>query len=150
MFASLGWRTTWMIPLACHLQGCSSWYSVRWWPSDHESLRLLIGLQVWDEYWLMIWGVGRGGAFSLTLTQLADVAYDFVGERGGEWGKQVGSMNKKSQVRSCCNITYLHQPENSVCAGKDTCKQNINKTFRTWKQKSRLNNSNYVINTVTI
>ena len=30
-----------------------------------------------------------------------------VGERGGEWGKQVGRMNEESQVSSCCNITFI-------------------------------------------
>ena len=40
-------------------------------------------------------------------------------------GKQVGSMNEESQIRGCYNNFYLHQPGNSVCAGKDTSKQNI-------------------------
>ena len=47
-----------------------------------------------------------------------------VGKRGGEWGKQVGSMIEESQVSSFYNF-YLHQPGNSVCVGKDTNKQNI-------------------------
>ena len=41
------------------------------------------------------------------------VIYINSGERGGEWGKQVGSMNEESQVSGCCNF-YLHQPGNSV------------------------------------
>ena len=49
----------------------------------------------------------------------------FVGERGEEWGKQVGSVNEESQVRGCCNNFYWHQPGNSVCVGKDKSKQNI-------------------------
>ena len=44
-------------------------------------------------------------------------------ERGGS-RKQVGSMNEESQIRGCYNF-YLHQPGNSVCAEKDTSKQNI-------------------------
>ena len=38
-----------------------------------------------------------------------------IGERGGEWGKQVGSMDEESQVRGCYNITfYLHTNQETV------------------------------------
>ena len=35
------------------------------------------------------------------------VLYTCVGERCGERGKQVGSMNEESQVRGCYNITFI-------------------------------------------
>ena len=42
----------------------------------------------------------------------------------GSRGKQVGSMDEESQVRGCYNFyLYTNQPGNSVCIGKDTCKQ---------------------------
>ena len=38
-----------------------------------------------------------------------------VGEWGGEWGKQVGSMDEESQVRGCYNVTfYLHTNQETV------------------------------------
>ena len=52
------------------------------------------------------------------------MANNDVAERGGEWEKQVGSMDKESQFSGWYNF-YLHQPGNSVCVGKDTSKQNI-------------------------
>ena len=36
-----------------------------------------------------------------------------LGERGGERGKQVGSMNEESLVRGCNNF-YLHQPGDRI------------------------------------
>ena len=54
-----------------------------------------------------------------------------VGERGGEWGKQVGSMNEKSQVRGCYNITFISTNQETVSVLEKT---QANKTFRTWKQ----------------
>ena len=38
-----------------------------------------------------------------------------VGELGGEWGKQVGSMNEESQVRGCYNITFICAPTRKQC-----------------------------------
>ena len=39
----------------------------------------------------------------------------FVGELGGEGGKQVGSTNEESQVRGCYNITfYLYTNQETV------------------------------------
>ena len=40
-----------------------------------------------------------------------------VGERGGKWGKQVGSMNEESQVRGCYNITFICTPTRKQCMG---------------------------------
>ena len=40
--------------------------------------------------------------------------YIFVGEWGWEWGKQVGSMNEESQVRGCCNITFICTNQETV------------------------------------
>ena len=37
-----------------------------------------------------------------------------VGERGGEWGKQVGSMNEESQGRGCYNITFICTKQETV------------------------------------
>ena len=52
----------------------------------------------------------------------------YVGEWGGEWGKQVGCMNEESQVRGCYNITF-------ICTNQETVsvldKTQANKTFRT-------------------
>ena len=62
---------------------------------------------------------------------LISKAPDFVGERGGEWGKQVGSMNEESQVRGCCNITFICNNQKTVSVLEKT---QANKTFRTWKQ----------------
>ena len=36
------------------------------------------------------------------------VSVTYVGEQGGEWGKQVGSMNEESQVRGYYNITFIY------------------------------------------
>ena len=55
----------------------------------------------------------------------------YVGERGGEWGKQVRSMNEESQVRGCYNITFIYTNQETVSVLKKT---QANKTFRTWKQ----------------
>ena len=32
-----------------------------------------------------------------------------------EWGKQVGSMDEESQVRGCCNITFICTPTRKQC-----------------------------------
>ena len=145
--ASLGWRATddpACLPLTRLQQLIQCEMVTQWsWIPKVTDRASGLGWILADD----LGGGGGGGALSLTLTQLADVAYDFVGERGGEWGKQVGSMNKKSQVRSCCNITFIYTNQKTVSVLEKT---QANKTFRTWKQKSRLNNSNYVINTVTI
>ena len=37
-----------------------------------------------------------------------------VGEQGGEWGKQVGSTNDKSQVSGCYNITFIYTTQETV------------------------------------
>ena len=37
-----------------------------------------------------------------------------VGERGGESGKQVGSMNEASQVGGCYNITCIYTYQETV------------------------------------
>ena len=50
---------------------------------------------------------------------------------GGEWGKQVGSMNEESQVRGCYNITFICTNQKTVSVLEKT---QANKTFRTWKQ----------------
>jgi len=50
---------------------------------------------------------------------------DFVGERGGEWGKPVGSMNEKSQVSGCYNITFNYTNQETVSVLEKTSKQNI-------------------------
>ena len=31
-----------------------------------------------------------------------------VGKQGGEWRKQVGSINEESQVSGCYNITFIY------------------------------------------
>ena len=31
-----------------------------------------------------------------------------VGERDGEWGKQVGGINEELQVRGCYNRTFIY------------------------------------------
>ena len=40
----------------------------------------------------------------------------YIGERGGEWGKQVGSINEESQVRGCYkyNITFICTNQETV------------------------------------
>ena len=55
----------------------------------------------------------------------------YVGERGGEWGKQVGSINEEPQVRGCYNITFTNTNQETVSVLEKT---QANKTFRTWKQ----------------
>ena len=35
-------------------------------------------------------------------------------EWGGEWGKQVDSMNEESQVRGCYNITFNYTNQEAV------------------------------------
>ena len=40
-------------------------------------------------------------------------SYD-VGERGGERGKQVGSMNEESQVINCYSITFNYTNQETV------------------------------------
>ena len=40
--------------------------------------------------------------------------YNFLGQRGGEWGKQVGSMNEESQVRGCYTITFIYTNQETV------------------------------------
>ena len=52
----------------------------------------------------------------------------YVGEWGGEEGKQVGSMDDESQVRDCYNITFNYTNQETVSAFKNT---QANKTFRT-------------------
>ena len=37
-----------------------------------------------------------------------------VGERGGEWGKQVGSMDEESLVSGCYNITFIDTNQETV------------------------------------
>ena len=54
-----------------------------------------------------------------------------VGERGGEWGKQVGSMNEESQVSGCYNVTFIYTNQETVSVLEKT---QANKTFGTWKQ----------------
>ena len=48
----------------------------------------------------------------------ADVSWEkvyiYVGEPGGKWGKQVGSMNEESQVRGCYNITFVYTNQETV------------------------------------
>ena len=56
------------------------------------------------------------------------ILYIDAGERGGEWGKQVGSMNEESQVRGCYNITIIYANQETVSVLKKT---QANKTFRT-------------------
>ena len=51
--------------------------------------------------------------------------------RGGEWGKQGGSMYEESQVRGCYNITFIYTSQETVSVLK---KKQANKTFWTWKQ----------------
>ena len=47
---------------------------------------------------------------SLTLVTVAvDIPNTNVGKQGGEWGKQVESMNEESQVRGCYNFYYVNQ-----------------------------------------
>ena len=38
----------------------------------------------------------------------------YVGEQGGEWGKQVGSLNEESQVSRCYNITFIYTNQETV------------------------------------
>ena len=40
--------------------------------------------------------------------KLFKLSFTFVGEHGGERGKQIGSMNEESQVRGCYNITFIY------------------------------------------
>ena len=40
--------------------------------------------------------------------------HNTVGERGGEYGKQVGSMDEESQVRGCYNITFIDTNQETV------------------------------------
>ena len=54
-----------------------------------------------------------------------------VGERCGEWWKQVGGMNEESQVSGCYNITFNYTNQETVYVLEKT---QANKTFRTWKQ----------------
>ena len=37
-----------------------------------------------------------------------------VGEWGGEWWKQAGSMDEESQVRGCYNITFICTNQETV------------------------------------
>ena len=54
-----------------------------------------------------------------------------VGEWGwGVVGKQVGSMDKESQVRGCYNITFICTPTNQETVSVLE-KTQANKTFRT-------------------
>ena len=58
-------------------------------------------------------------------------AYFSVGEWGwGVEGKQVGSMDKESQVRGCYNITFICTPTNQETVSVLE-KTQANKTFRT-------------------
>ena len=72
----------------------------------------------WLSYWLV-------HCFGLLIP--------YVGERGGERGKQAGSMDEESQVRGCYNITfYLHTNQETVSVLEKT---QTNKTFGIWKQR---------------
>ena len=47
--------------------------------------------------------------------QSCSQAPGFVGQQGwGVWGKQVGSMNEKSQTRGCYNITCICTNQETV------------------------------------
>ena len=39
-----------------------------------------------------------------------------VGNRGGEWGRQIGSMTEESQVSGCYNITFIYTNQETVSA----------------------------------
>ena len=60
-----------------------------------------------------------------SIYQLCCGGDTFVGEQGGEWGKQVGSMNEESQVRGCYNITFYYTNQETVSVLEKTSKQNI-------------------------
>ena len=87
-----------------------------------RSCRFIIYVHDWKMTKASRTWVGLFGFYRLTWIGVASVNHSednvccwFAGEWGGEWGKQVGSMNEESQVRGCYNITfYLHQPGNSV------------------------------------
>ena len=51
---------------------------------------------------------------TLSLTSQLMKYNNDVGELGGEWGKQVGSMNEESQVRGCYNITFIYTNQETV------------------------------------
>ena len=53
-----------------------------------------------------------------------------VGERGGEWGKQAGSMNEEHKS-AVAITTFIYTNQETVSVLEKT---QANKTFWTWKQ----------------
>ena len=50
----------------------------------------------------------------MELTPQNGKSFAYVGERVGERGKQVGSMDEESEVRGCYNITFNYTNRETV------------------------------------
>ena len=48
------------------------------------------------------------------INTLSTHIIQYLGEWGGECGKQVGSMNEESQVSGCYSITFIYTNQETV------------------------------------